>query len=50
MGTKASEKNSDTMLPEHKLPPNAPENFVVLTLTSLYGATILAVWLLWSGM
>jgi len=33
-----------------QLPLDAPQNCVVLTLTTLYGATMLAVWLLWSGL
>jgi hypothetical protein len=35
---------------QHQLLANTPENFVVLTLTTLYGATMLAVWVLWSGL
>jgi hypothetical protein len=29
---------------------NAPENVVVLSLTSLYAITMLLVWTLWSGL
>ena len=29
---------------------NNPEKIVILTLTSLYAATMLAVWTLWSGL
>jgi hypothetical protein len=34
----------------HELESNAPENLVVLTLTSLYGVTMLLVWTQWSGL
>lgn len=34
----------------HTLESSAPENLVVLTLTSLYGVTMLLVWTLWSGL